>query len=74
MVSFADKLPDIATICRTNDVKRLDLFGSRLGQMQDPGATPISSSNSTIRFGPAYSIASWHCTALWSLCWVAGST
>jgi uncharacterized protein len=29
MVSFADKLPDIATICRTNDVKRLDLFGSR---------------------------------------------
>lgn len=29
MVSFAEKLPDIAAICRTNDVKRLDLFGSR---------------------------------------------
>ena len=29
MVAFADKLTDIAKICRENDVKRLELFGSR---------------------------------------------
>jgi hypothetical protein len=29
MVAFADKLSDIAKICRENDVKRLELFGSR---------------------------------------------
>lgn len=29
MVAFAEKLSDIAAICRENDVKRLELFGSR---------------------------------------------
>ena len=29
MVAFTEKLPDIASICRANDVKRLELFGSR---------------------------------------------
>lgn len=28
MVAFAEKLSDIAAICRENDVKRLELFGS----------------------------------------------
>ena len=32
MVAFADKLPVIASACRENDVKRLDLFGSRARQ------------------------------------------
>jgi hypothetical protein len=32
MVAFADKLPVIASVCRENDVKRLDLFGSRARQ------------------------------------------
>ena len=29
MVSFAEKLPDIAALCLASDVKRLELFGSR---------------------------------------------
>jgi predicted nucleotidyltransferase len=29
MVAFADKLHDIARACESNDVKRLELFGSR---------------------------------------------
>ena len=46
MVSFADKLPDIAAICRTNDVKRLELFGSRARN----DATPNSDADFVVEF------------------------
>jgi hypothetical protein len=46
MVSFAEKLPDIAAICRTNDVKRLELFGSRARA----DATPDSDADFIVEF------------------------
>lgn len=53
MVSFAEKLPDIADICRTNDVKRLELFGSRAraDAMPDSDADFIVEFNDPLRAG-----------------------
>jgi hypothetical protein len=46
MVSFAEKLPDIAELCRANDVKRLELFGSRARA----DATPESDADFVVEF------------------------
>lgn len=46
MVAFTDKLADIASACRENDVKRLELFGSRARQ----DATPDSDADFVVEF------------------------
>jgi len=53
MVSFADKLPDIAASCLTNDVKRLELFGSRAREdaMPDSDADFVVEFNNPLRPG-----------------------